>query len=346
MYPSNVWTALKKSVFGEDDKININQFQKIINKVDKLPEEQMEEIDDAIVSFSINAYPQLEEKFNIDTQKTVDAPADVRVLPKGVKITRIKEELVSDLDKYTQIQEKLKIINTEKIGATGETLTNLLIQQKTLTKQAEDLKKNANIALSKKAKDTAQSARASKREGSLRPHLRNPTESAVQELIGETPEQQIQDFKNWYVFDIPQDQTGVGTSKTNPLVEQNNLIHELLNDGDIIKDFNTTYLIKPGVEEVKGFFHQHANIEQSSVNKEEKHVKVMSDEDKFLQSFNKNGNGFFTQDASVNEMNKWSNIYQPPADFYEKGLYEFQDVDNKSLMVSDFKSNLNYFVNP
>ena len=341
--------GLQKSIYGLDykPKLDIHELNKNVLAINYLSNKQFLKVRQMIDEYNNVVQPDLSEAFNKRVAETIEAPADVRVLPPGVRVQPVpEEEMRTDFTRMDEITKKIKQIQIDKIGLAGEALNQINSEEKLLRNQLNELTEKNKDQLQKKAKRMGQAQQASKRVGSVRPHFKNPTETAVQNAIGETPEQQIKDFNNWFVFDIPSDQTGQGTSLTNPLVKQNEMRQKLLGDGNVFNNFNQTYELTDGIEERKNFYNQHSELTKESVNRGLKTSKIKSEEEQFLASFNKDSNGLFTQDQSTKEINKWMPIYQTPNNFFGGTMYPFQNTANDTLLVSNFENNLNYFIEP
>jgi len=324
---------------------NVN---KAIQKIPILSDEDQSSLSDFIKYFNDDIKKSIETDFNSESSKIVHAPMDIRGLPPGVKMRPVdpKEELektqdaqIKVLDAREEIKTKTKAFNEAK---TQDEKRQLLTE----INEAKETLASENIKIKSKKKQDAAKTSAAKRVGAIRPHFKNPTEKNVQEAIGETPEQQILDFKNWHVFDYPEDQTGQGTSKTNPLIKQNDARTSFNGKGSIFDEFNESYDITEGIFERKDFYKERSRLTKPGVARGLNKAKVLSEEAQFLQKFNKDNNGLFNTDQTKKEQNKFYDIYQTPANFFEGTLYPLSETTNSSIFVSDFTKNLKYFIQP
>lgn len=334
---------LHKTVGGPTDSVSLIDVMESIEKVGDAPPVKIGDLTDIIQEYDSIVVPQMQEHLGKSMAATVEQPADIRVLPKGVKITPVdaKKELKESLELKTEkqtIRNRLEELKDEKFDAKGANLTKLIVEEEDLIKRLK--------ALSPEKKDKGHQGGNIRRQGALRPHLKNPTEAAVQVAIGETPEQQMKDFTNWFTFDIPVDQTGVGSLNTNPLVKQNEAREKFLGEGTLFKHFNQTYQLTGGIEERKQFFKQHDRLFKEGVARGLLTRKVLSEEDAFLAKFSRGSNGLFPQDQTKAELNQFRNIYQTPNDFFGGVQYPMQSITNPSVMVDDFRKNTNLFTSP
>lgn len=271
--------------------------------------------------------------------KNVNTPADVRVLPEGVKTRAVEEELLTDLDKYNKLAEELA---TETKKPQDEQ------DEDEIRKLKEEMKKYEAGAKKEKAKKVARdtrSATATRKKGAVRPHFPNTTEKAVAAAISETPEQQIQDIKNFYIFDLPEYSTGVGSKIGNPLVKQNTMRERFL-----ISDTNAfthldSYLLHEGIMENKNFYKEHSELSSGGISRGLLDVKYDETEQEFLQKFNSGSNGLFTQDQSKKEVSDFQNIYQTPARYIDGRGKPPQFTNNRGITHNDkvWIDNLNIF---
>lgn len=332
-----LFSRIQKIIYGEERKLDIESINKDIQAIQYLDKNKSDKISALIDVFNRRAIPEYVKQMNEYFSKTVNARADVRVLPPSVEIKPVAEKKIDDLERHTEINKKLKELEASREGKTPEQLSAIDAEEKILKEQLKSVSHGANKILKQKAERGSQIKAASKRVGQLRPHLRNPTETAVQNEIGKTPEQQIKDFKNWYIFDIPKDYTGVGSSYNNPLVKQNEMLESFRNEGTIYKDYNTHYAVVSGIFDDPKFYVEHAVLRKDAVDREFREIRYMTEEEEFLQKFNKNDNGFFTQDITLKEKNKWQPIYQTPGNSINGTLYPFEQPVNPSIYMSDFR---------
>ena len=335
---------LHKTVGGPPDSVSLIDVMESIEKVGDASPSKIGDLTDIIQEYDSIVVPQMQEHLGKSMAATVEQPADIRVLPKGVKITPIdaKKELKESLELKTEkqtIRNRLEEIKDDKFDAKGAGLTKLIVEEEDLIKRLKELSPEKKDAKGHQGGNI-------RRQGALRPHLKNPTEAAVKQAIGETPEQQMKDFTNWFTFDIPVDQTGVGSLNTNPLVKQNEAREKFLGEGTLYKHFNQTYELTGGVEERKQFFVQHDRLFKEGVARGLLTRKVLSEEDAFLAKFSRGSNGLFPQDQTKAELNQFRDIYQTPNDFFGGVQYPMQSVTNPSVMVDDFRKNTNLFTSP
>jgi hypothetical protein len=249
----------------ETDDPKPEDLDRVMRALQDVGEEQQEDFVFWVNQYLENDLPLAREQYASSVLQEVNAPADVRVLPEGVTIRRAEDELQTDLSRIDEISKRLDEIQTQKIGTTGIGQHALLTEERRLTEELKEKKRTSKKELNARAKRQGQVSSASKRVGSLRPHFKNPTEQAIHNAITQTPEEQIQDFSNWYIFDVPTDQTGQGSKVTNPLVKQNVLRDEFILSGNIYNNFNQPYTIFDGVEERKDFFKEHSYLKKDRV---------------------------------------------------------------------------------
>lgn len=271
--------------------------------------------------------------------KNVNKPAEVRVLPEGVKVKAVEEELLTDLDKYNKLAEELA---TETKKPQDEQ------DEDEIRRLKEEMKKYEAGAKKEKAKKVARdtrSATATRRKGAVRPHFKNVTEKAVASAISETPQEQIQDIKNWYIFDLPEYSTGVGNKVENPFVLQNTMRERFM-----VSDTNAfthldSYLLHEGIEERKDFYKEHSDLSSGGISRGLLDIKYDETEQEFLQKFNSGSNGLFTQDQSKKEVSDFQNIYQTPARYIDGRGKPPQFTNNRGITHNDkvWIDNLNIF---
>jgi len=268
----------------------------------------------------------------------VNKPPEVRALPEGVKIKAVEEELLSDLDRYNKLAEELA----------SETKKPEQEQDADRIKQIkEDMSKYSEGAKKQKASKAAKDVRAAKataRTGAVRPHFKNPTEKAVAAAIGETPQEQIADIKNWYIFDLPEYSTGVGNKIENPLVKQNDIRDRFMVSGTDIYTHLDSYLLDEGIMENKNFYKEHTALSSGGISRGLLDIKYDETEQEFLQKFNSGNNGLFDQDQSKKEISDFKNIYQKPGRFIT-GDQPLQYTNNRGITHNDkvWIDNLNIF---
>lgn len=172
--------------------------------------------------------------------------------------------------------------------------------------------------------------------GLLAPHSKNTTEKSVEAAIGETPEEQLKDFKNWFVFDIPDSYTGVGNAKVNPLVKNNDSLQKLGGEGDLMKVSLTEYLLTEGIEEIKDFYNVHPALLKAAFKRDMKRRHMEKTEAEFLAQFDEGSNGLFNQDQTSEERSNWRNIYQVPSGTYDQlDEYPLTEPIDGSIFVDD-----------
>jgi len=271
--------------------------------------------------------------------KEVNKPAEVRVLPEGVKVKAVEEELLSDLDKYNKLAEELA---TESKKPQDEQDADEI---KRIKEEMKKYEAGAKKEKANKAKRDTRTAIATRRKGAMRPHFKNVTEKAVDSAISETPQEQIQDIKNWWIFDIPEYSTGVGNKLENELVKQN-----AMRDRFMISDTNAfthmdSYLLHEGIMENPNFYKEHSDLSNGGISRGLLNVKYDETEEQFIQKFNSGSNGLFSQTQSKKEVSDFKNIYQKPARYIDAEGKPPQFNNNRGITHNDkvWINNLNLF---
>ena len=340
-----LWNHIYRKVGHEiDDFPRLHKTMQIINEISKkehvkVPSgaseiDYIRSIEDTLEEFHLDEIPHIPEQktgpramspVRPDGQEVPDSEQNFgsRGLPAGVKITQAENIPVENIE------------DAKALVARDEYIPEFIPKRDAFTADAENFTSETQVNTS--GVQTSE-------QGMLRPHFKNTTKKAVDQALNKSPEEQIKDFTNFFIFDIPSDQTGQGSSETNPFVKQNEQREAFIRLGEIKQDFNTTYNIFEGVNEDKRFWGEHPKL--SHVQAEFTENKNKSEEAEFLKTFNQGNNGLFTQDQSRQEVSKWQPIYQTPNNFFKGTLYPFQKTTNDTLFVSKFKSNLNYFIEP
>ena len=306
-----------------DDKVALAEIAKNIIKYSRIYDDKEQ-----------NLMENIKNRVNV-------AKGDIRILPEGIKIRRATEEqITTDLDKYTKIMKEISELKKIPIltPAQQQKLENLQFSSK---QYVEGSKKE----LAQKKKKDLKTAAASKRSGNLRPHFTIPNSKAVVNEIGETAEQQIRDIKNWYIFDNPDYNTGVGNKLENPLVKQNSMREWAMVDNTTLFTNTTPYLLSEGVDERKDF----AQSNRSQLNKVGVDIGLQiqkwdETEDQFIQRFNSESNGLFDVIQSKEEVSDFQNIYQiPQGNINNK--HPPQWTNNRQITRNDKEwiSNMNLF---
>ena len=334
---------LLKEVYGEDKDVSIVNFHDLLRDIGKLEKSaDIGQIQDDIYTFSkIALAEQQKDLYDNYINPIVNSPADVRVLPKGVQIKAVKEEVESDLDRYNAvIKELAPLLKVKEADRTPEQVADI----ERLQTQKTQYEPKAKEILKTKKDEISKRTTATKRSGKLRPHFKNDTEKNVKNAIGETAEQQIADIKNWWLFDIPGYSTGVGNRLENPLVQQNiNREKMLVANTDIFTHMDS-FLIEEGIEERKDFFYQHSDLSKGGIERGLKQHYYEENEEQFLQRFNSGSNGLFSQDQTKDEVSDFQNIYQIPQGHIDN-KHPLQFTNNRGITRNDkeFINNLNLF---
>lgn len=331
-----------QDVSGEDVEPDIQAFHKLIRDLGKIDNQQdIEDIREDLYTFDKIIQEDQQALFDEYIQPNVNTPADVRVLPKGVKVKAIKEEMESDLDRYNQATKELapllKIKEADRTAEQTADIERLQAQRKQYEPKAKEILKQKKDTISKRTT-------ATKRSGKLRPHFINPTEKNVKNAIGETAEQQIKDIKNWYIFDLPEYNTGVGNRLDNPLVQQNAMREKMLVANTDIYTSYDSFLVHDGLEGRKDFYHQHSDLSKGGIERGLKQHYYEENEEQFLQRFNSGSNGLFSQDQTKEEVSDFQNIYQiPQGNVNNKHPPQF--TNNRGITHNDKQwiDNLNIF---
>jgi len=331
-----------RDVSGEDVEPDIQAFHKLIRDLGKIDSQQdIEDIREDLYTFDEIIQQDQEALFDEYIQPNVNTPADVRVLPKGVKVKAIKEEMESDLDRYNQATKELapllKIKEADRTAEQTADIERLQAQRKQYEPKAKEILKQKKDTISKRTT-------ATKRSGKLRPHFINPTEKNVKNAVGETAEQQIKDIKNWYIFDLPEYNTGVGNRLDNPLVQQNAMREKMLVANTDIYTSYDSFLVHDGLEGRKDFYYQHSDLSKGGIERGLKQHYYEENEEQFLQRFNSGSNGLFSQDQTKEEISDFQNIYQiPQGNVNNKHPPQF--TNNRGITHNDKQwiDNLNIF---
>ena len=181
--------------------------------------------------------------------------------------------------------------------------------------------------------------------GLFGPHAKNTTQADIVAAIGESPEDQIRDFNNWFIFDLPVDSTGVGTGNTNPLVKQNEIMESLNGEGSLFKVSADQYLLTDGPAEIKHFYGEHPDLLKASFAADVKRQNTEASEAEFLAQFNSKNNGFFPQDQTTAERNNFRNVVQVPSGIWEEpDEYPLTSPFSTSVFVdTEVTANKNFY---
>jgi hypothetical protein len=331
-----------QDVSGEDVEPDIQACHKLIRDLGKINNQQdIDDIRTDLYDFSEIIQEEQQALFDEYIQPNVNTPADVRVLPKGVKVKAIKEEMESDLDRYTQATKELApLLKIKEADRTAEQTADI----ERLQRQREQYEPKAKELLKQKKDSISKRTTATKRTGQVRPHFINPTEKNVKNAIGETAEQQIKDIKNWWLFDNPEYSTGVGNRLENPLVQQNADREKMLVANTDIYTAYDSFLVNEGIEERKDFYYQHSNLSKDGIERGLKQHYYEETEEQFLQKFNSGSNGLFSQDQTKEEVSDFQNIYQIPQGHIDN-KHPPQFTNNRGITHNDktWIDNLNIF---
>jgi hypothetical protein len=212
-------------------------------------------------------------------------------------------------------------------------------------KQIEEYEEGAKKIAKEILEKERRSVTATKRTGLLGPHLANDTTKAVKEQLDKTPEQQIKDISNWYIFDVPTSSTGQGTKIDNPLVAQNVMREKMLLDGATLFTSLSNYTLQEGPFERQDFFHQHPELTKAGIGRGMFEVETEQTKEQFLEKFNDGNNGLFSQDQTREEVSDFQNIYQKPARLIGGADYKLDFTNNRGIKHTDkvWLSNLNLF---
>jgi hypothetical protein len=331
-----------RDISGDDVEPDIQAFHKLIRDLGKINiPEDIDDVREDLYAYDETIQEDQQKLFDEYIQPNVNNPADVRVLPKGVKVKAIKEEMESDLDRYNQATKEiaplLKIKEADRTAEQTADIERLQTQRKQYEPKAKELLKQKKDRIGKRTT-------ATKRTGSIRPHFINPTEKNVKNALGQTAEEQIKDIKNWYIFDIPEYNTGVGNKLNNPLVKQNAMREKMLVADTNIYSAVDSFLVHDGLEGRKDFYHQHSDLSKGGIERGLKEHYYEQTEDQFIQRFNSGSNGLFTQDQSKEEVSDFQNIYQIPQGNIDN-KHPPQFTNNRGIRHNDKQwiDNLNIF---
>ena len=340
----NVYDDLSEEEFEKVKENTLEQLVNLYTEIDKYGKAwDTEDIEELLIDYNDNIIQAKQNQLKTNKIKgVIQAQPDIPVLPPGVRTQIVRPEtLQTELDRYNERQKELEPL-LRKLESTRTPAERDRIN--VLTTEMKALEKKAKEQLKKQQDATTKRTTATKRSGIVRPHFKNPTKEAVQNAIGETAEQQIRDIQNWYIFDLPEYNTGVGNKLENPLVKQNDEHQKLL-----YKDVNifTTYdsfLITDGVEERKDFYNQHIDLNKAGIERGLKQVYYDETEEEFLQKFNSGSNGLFSQDQTKAEQNDFQNIYQIPQG-HINNQHPLQFTNNRGITENnkEWINNLNIF---
>jgi hypothetical protein len=321
----------------------MEELVRLYHEVDRYAKNfDVEDIGNILYDYNENIQTEQNQLKTNKIKGVLQAQPDISVLPRGVRTEIVRPEtLQTELDRYNERKKELEPLLT-KLESTRTPAERNRIN--VLTTEMKGLEKKAKEQLKKQQDATSKRTTATKRSGILRPHFKNPTKEAVQNAIGETAEQQIQDIQNWYIFDLPEYNTGVGNKLENPLVKQN-VEHqkELYKDVNIFTAYDS-FLITDGVEERKDFYNQHTDLNKAGIERGLKQVYYDETEEEFLQKFNSGSNGLFSQDQTKAEQNDFQNIYQIPQG-HINNQHPPQFTNNRGITENnkEWINNLNIF---
>tara|TARA_R110002126_G_scaffold255844_2_gene398859 strand:- start:651 stop:3809 length:3159 start_codon:yes stop_codon:yes gene_type:complete len=312
----------------------------ILKAMAHVPIERINTVKTLVDRYNTELLPELKGKFDKSVSETVGAIPSIKTLPSGVRVESVQVEADTKSAEKKRLETKVSLegakirlneIKREKKEVADDDLEDLIKEEEELM---EIIKKIGTIAKTKgdPFKSTTKGA------GSLRPHIKNATAKSVEKAIGETPEQQMKDFKNWYVFDIPDSSGGQGSARINPLVKQNEISMDFMGEGDIFNNFNQTYLLTEGIEDRKDFYKERPILTHGGVRRGIDKAKLKSEEADFLKGYNRGSNGLSWHQTAAAQ-----NDFKP---IYQVRTYPFQDTTNTSILTTDYDKNLNYFVNP
>ncbi len=344
-----LFNNIRKYVGLDDLKrpLTLQEYQDTADTVNKLRvavnKNEISKIAADIIKYN-SIYNTKEDELIKKINDRVNSPADVPVLPPKVEIKPVEAELQSDLDKYSKIQGELAEL--EKVAPSART-PEYIDQVAALKQQLKQYEKGAKKEKAEKAKKDQMRTQAQKRVGNVRPHFKNVTEAAVEAAIGETPQQQLQDIQNWYIFDIPNDQTGVGNKNDNPLVKQNQVREQMLVSNTDIFSAQTPFILDEGVDERKNFYDSsYSALNKVGIQNGLNNIKWEETKEEFLKRFNDGSNGLFDQDQSKEEVSDFKPIYQRPGRYISGGSdYPLDYTTNQGITENDKQwiNNLNIF---
>ena len=336
------------SLINPDETVSdIDSVQNYYNMVESIRDldrdvdkDKLNNIANTLLKYERNVATPEQEALSKLVSQRINTPADIRVLPEGVKTKPVsEEEMLTDLDKYNKLAEELA---SESAKPEDEQDPDKIKQLK------EDMKQFQEGAKKEKAKKAANQSRqstATRRKGFLRPHFKNPTDKAVANALNQTAEEQIQDIQNWYIFDLPSDQTGQGSKHENPLVKQNEERYRRNVDADSIFTLQNSFLVTEGIEEIKDFYTQHPDLNKEAVARGFQEHYYEQNEAQFLAKFNDGSNSLFSQDQTKDETSDFQNIYQIPSRSYFDKPPKFENTVNKGMTETDkeWLDNMNLF---
>jgi len=347
---------------GTKTEVDIHDINEATRAIKNLREEDLITIKETMMDFNKLVVDEAQIAFK-PVEEFINRPADISVLPPKVKPSMVQpEDILTPLDRYNkekgELMKKMKDDDYDKLKMRKNMGTATPAELATI-QDIEDMKEAlkklepaAKKEQAEKSSNISKRTTATKRSGKLRPHFLNPTEKAVEDAIGETVEEQINDIKNWYIFDLPEYSTGVGNKYENPLVKQNEEREMMLLDRTDIFSGLTTFLIEDGVDERKDFYmSSRPALTKESIGRGLFEVEVEETEKQFLQRFNEGSNGLFSQDITKKEVSDFKNIYQTPPDHIFNGnqntgeKHKFEFTNNRGIKHTDkiWINNINLF---
>jgi len=155
-----------KKLYVEDLKKQIKESDKLIRDLGKINNQQdIDDIREDLYTYDEIIQQDQQALFDEYIQPNVNTPADVRVLPKGVKVKAIKEEMESDLDRYNQATKELapllKIKEADRTAEQTADIERIQAQRKQYEPKAKEILKQKKDRISKRTTATKRSGKLS-----------------------------------------------------------------------------------------------------------------------------------------------------------------------------------------
>jgi len=269
-----------------------------------------------------------------EVEQSVEGTAYQKVLPKYIEKTAKLPNIPELLKSKKQRQAVLKKKDVRTPAEEAE-LEQIPLEISKLENVKRGMRKIKDVPVSK----------PSTKQGKIRPFYKNVTEGNLLKYhVLQTEEEFNKVIRNADVFDIPNDNTGVGNSRQNPMVRDNEEHYNRTHEGtlnDIVSWDNYA--------QSENFWKPEPTVNIKKANEQLFYDNLQNDEtriNQLLQKFNKDDNGFIDQYQQAEETNKFKMAYIPPSNYYKPTLFnKFADAQNQTGTHTGFLNNVNYFLN-